>query len=206
MHQKDPLPAILGHTDIYVIDQVMRGRIAPPMRILDAGLGSGRNVRYFLKAGYPVMGLEPNPEALEGVRALARRLQPTLPEENFRAETLEAHTFPDGCADVILCNAVLHFAHSREHWEAMVEGAWRALAPGGLWFARLASNIGIEDQVQPLGDGRFGLPDGSERYLVDAATLKATTAAWGGSLLDPIKTTVVDGLRSMTTWVVRKAE
>jgi hypothetical protein len=48
------------------------------------------------------------------------------------------------------------------------------------------------------------LPDGTSRFLVDEALLMARTRSLGGRLLDPIKTTVVQDQRSMTTWVVRK--
>jgi hypothetical protein len=48
------------------------------------------------------------------------------------------------------------------------------------------------------------LPDGSERYLVDEALLIELTEELGGQWLDPLKTTVVQNQRSMTTWVVRK--
>ena len=51
---------------------------------------------------------------------------------------------------------------------------------------------------------RFQLPDGSERYLVDEALLLRLTGELGGQLADPLKTTVVQNQRSMTTWVVRK--
>jgi hypothetical protein len=68
-----------------------------------------------------------------------------------------------------------------------------------------ASTIGIESQVEPLGDGRrYRLPDGTARYLVDEPLLMALTRRLGGRLLDPLKTTAVQGQRSMTTWVVRK--
>jgi hypothetical protein len=86
----------------------------------------------------------------------------------------------------------------------MVTGLWRVLAHGGLLFARLASSIGIESQVEPVSGRRFRLPDGTERYLVDEPMLMDLTARLGGELLDPIKTTVVQSQRSMTTWVVRK--
>lgn len=204
MPTRDPLPAILGGMDIYLIDQIQRERIQPTQRVLDAGCGGGRNLHYLLKAGYVVYGMDPNPERVEAVQALARRLQPRLPEEHFQAGTLEANGFPDQVADVVLCNAVLHFARDTEHFEAMLAGAWRLLTPDGILFVRLASNIGIETAVQPLGQGRFRLPDGSDRYLVDADTLRAISERWGAELLDPIKTTVVDGMRSMTTWVLRK--
>jgi tellurite methyltransferase len=58
--------------------------------------------------------------------------------------------------------------------------------------------------VRPAGNGRYRLPDGSARFLVDEAMLLARTQAMDGVLLDPIKTTNVQNLRAMTTWVVRK--
>src|SRR5690606_32859112 len=105
-------------------------------------------------------------------------------------------------ADVVIASAVLHFARDDAHFEAMLTALWRVLKPDGLFFARLASTIGIADEVQPRGGGRYLLPDGSERYLVDADRLLALTERLGGALLDPIKTTVVHGQRAMTTWVV----
>ena len=51
---------------------------------------------------------------------------------------------------------------------------------------------------------RFQLPDGSERYLVDQTLLMSLTQQLGGRLVDPLKTTVVQDQRCMTTWIVRK--
>ena len=48
------------------------------------------------------------------------------------------------------------------------------------------------------------MPGGSDRYLVDEAMLCGLTEELGGQLTDPLKTTVVQNQRSMTTWVVRK--
>lgn len=193
-----------GSIDIYVFDQLLRGRIAPGMRVLDAGCGRGRNLVFFLREGYEVLALDPDAGAIEAVRRLARRLAPSLPEASFRQEPVEASTFPDGCAAVVLSNAVLHFARDETRFLAMLRGTWRLLAPGGLFFCRLASSVGMEGRVRPLGGRRYALPDGTDRYLVDEAYLVALTAELGGELLDPIKTTVVAGQRAMTTWVVRK--
>ena len=120
-------------------------------------------------------------------------------------EPVEAMSFPDAFADAVLSSAVLHFARGDEHFQAMLRGAWRVLKPGGLFFCRLASSIGIESQVKRIAERRFLLPDGSERYLVDEELLMALTKNLGGQLADPLKTTVVQNQRSMTTWVVRKA-
>ena len=78
------------------------------------------------------------------------------------------------------------------------------LKPGGLFFARLASSIGMEHLVKRVDGRRHRLPDGTERYLVDERLLGEWTRELRGAALDPIKTTVVQGQRCMTTWVMRK--
>lgn len=198
------LAALFGQIDIYLFDQLMRDRITPGMRILDAGCGGGRNLVYLLSNGFEVAAIDRDPASVEAVRAMASRLAPQLPGSNFRVEAVEAISFPDACADVVISSAVLHFASGPEQFDAMLESMWRVLKPGGLFFCRLASSIGIADKVHPVGDGRFRLPDGSERYLVDEPALMAATARLGGELLDPLKTTVVQNQRAMTTWVARK--
>lgn len=192
-----------GDIDIYVFDQLLRGRIAPGMRVFDAGCGGGRNLVYLLRQGYTVFGNDASPEAIAKVRTLAASLAPGRPVE-FRHEAIEDTSFETASADVVIASAVLHFARDDAHFEAMVRGLWRVLKPGGMFFARLASAIGIADQVQPLGNSRYRLPDGSDRYLVDAAIITQWTDRLGGDLLDPIKTTVVHEQRSMTTWVARR--
>jgi SAM-dependent methyltransferase len=173
------------------------------MRVFDAGCGQGRNLVFFLNQGYDVSAVDPDPDAIEAVRALAGRLAPRLPASNFRAEAVESNSFPDGCADVVLSSAVLHFARDEAHFRAMLAGTWRLLAPGGLFFCRLASSIGMEARFSPLGGRRFALPDGTERFLVDEPYLLRLTEELGGVLLDPLKTTVVQDRRCMTTWVLR---
>jgi SAM-dependent methyltransferase len=192
-----------GPIDIYLFDQLLKGRILPGMSVLDAGCGSGRNLVYLLREGFEVFAADASPEAVEQVRALARTLAPSLPESNFRVEPVESLSFADACADVVLSSAVLHFARDDAHFEAMLLGSFRVLRPGGLFFCRLASSIGIENEIQPLAGRRCRLPDGSERYLVDEALLLSLTARLG-TLADPLKTTVVQNQRAMTTWVLRK--
>lgn len=194
-----------GNIDIYLFDQLLRGRITPGMRILDAGCGGGRNLVYLLRQRFEVCGNDSHASAIAQVRALAASLAPEQAHD-FRVEAIEDTSFPDGHADVVMASAVLHFARDAAHFEAMLKQLWRVVRPGGLFFARLASNIGIADSVTPLGDGRFRLPDGSDRFLVDAGAIEQWTDRLGGVLLDPIKTTVVHRQRSMTTWVVRVAQ
>lgn len=200
----DDLRREFGDIDIYLFDQLLRGRIARGMRVLDAGCGGGRNLVYLLRQGFDVSGTDASGDAIARTRALAANLAPDPGADRFRVEPVEQMTFADASFDVVISSAVLHFARDEAHWWAMVREMWRVLAPGGLVFARLATTIGHESRVKPLGGRRFVLPDGSERFLVDEAFIMTATRELRGALIDPLKTSVVQDLRSMMTWVVRK--
>lgn len=193
-----------GNIDIYLFDQILRGRIAPGMRIVDAGCGAGRNLVYLLQEGYEVFAADCNAEAVASVLRLAAKLAPELPTDNFRREAIESMSFPDAFADVVISSAVLHFARDDAQFQSMLRGSWRVLKRGGMFFCRLASSIGLENQIQPITGRLYRLPDGTERYLVNEPMLMKLTDELGGEMLDPLKTTVVQNHRSMTTWVLRK--
>jgi tellurite methyltransferase len=199
------LASLLGSIDIYLFDQILRGRVRPGNDVFDAGCGPGRNLVYFLREGYDVRAVDPDADAIDAVRQLARSLAPRLEASNFRAEPVEANSFPDSSADFVISSAVLHFARDASHFRAMLDGTWRLVRSGGTFFCRLASTIGMEGRFTPLSNGRFRLPDGSDRYLVDEETLMALTGELSGELLDPLKTTVVQDRRCMTTWVMRRS-
>ena len=199
------LERLFGQIDIYLFDQLLRGRIQAGMRVLDAACGGGRNLVYLLQSGVDVYAIDGDLHAIESVRRLAARLAPHLPSDNFRAEPVERMSFPDDFVDVVISSAVLHFARDRVQFDAMLGEMWRVLKPGGMLFCRLASSIGMEDRVRPVDGGRFLLPDGSTRYLVNESMLMELTARLDGRLLDPLKTTIVQNQRCMTTWVLRKS-
>ncbi len=191
-----------GQIDIYVFDQILRGNITPGMRVLDAGCGYGRNLVYLLREGCEVFALDADPAGVAHVRALALELAPGLPPENFVLGAIETMPFADGFADVVICNSVLHFARDEQHFLAMITELWRVLRPGGLLFCRLGSRIGME--FERVRGHVFRIGDGSEWFLVDEAVLLQMTRQMGGVMVDPLKTTVVQDYRCMTTWVVRK--
>jgi SAM-dependent methyltransferase len=191
-----------GHIDIYLFDQLLRGNIAPGMRVLDAGCGHGRNLVYLLREGYEVFGIDADPQAVASVREMARAMAPGLPATNFQVAAIESMPFPDTFADVVVCNSVLHFAGDETQFDAMMHELWRVLRPGGMLFCRLGSTIGME--FERARGRRFRLPDGAEWFLVDEEMLMGLTRTLGGKLIDPLKTTVVQRHRCMTTWVVRK--
>jgi SAM-dependent methyltransferase len=191
-----------GQIDIYVFDQLLRGNIAPGMRILDAGCGDGRNLVYLLRERFEVFALDAHPDAVARVRQLSQSLATGLPAENFQVGAIERMPFPDGFVDVAICNAVLHFARDEKHFRAMLSELWRVLKPGGMLFARLGSRIGMD--FERLRDNIFRIGDGSEWFLVDQKMLLDLTREMNAVLVDPLKTTIVQDHRCMTTWVMRK--
>ena len=191
-----------GQIDIYVFDQILRGNIAPGMQVLDAGCGYGRNLVHLLRAGYEVFAVDANPEGVEHVRALASELAPHLPVGNFRTGPIEKMEFASEFADVVICNSVLHFARDDAHFLAMVEELWRVVRPGGMLFCRLGSRIGMN--FERLRGNIFRINDGAEWFLVDEAELMKMTEQMNAVMVDPLKTTIVQDHRCMTTWVLRK--
>jgi len=197
------LRAQFGDVDIYLFDQLLRGRFDARRRVLDAGCGAGRNLRYFLAAGFDVYAIDEDPAAVAAARKLAASAAPKLPPDNIRQGTLHALPWADARMDAVICSAVLHFARDRSHFDRMLDEMWRVLARGGLFFARLASSIGLESRLTET-TGRVKLPDGSDRFVVDEQLLLDAGYERNASLLDPIKTTNVQNQRCMTTWVLQK--
>jgi tellurite methyltransferase len=204
MTSSQDLQKQFGSIDIYLFDQLLKGRISSEMRVLDAGCGGGRNLIYFFSSGFNVSAVDQSSEAIAQIRSLAAQLAPHLPADNFRIDAIDQMSFANQSFDVVISSAVLHFARDEAHWHRMVQEMWRVLKPGGIFFARLASTIGIEDKIRQIEGRRYHLPDGSDRFLVGEQLLLATTNTLGGEWLEPLKTVVVQNMRSMSNWVLRK--
>ncbi|MCC8427130.1 class I SAM-dependent methyltransferase [Mucilaginibacter sp. UR6-11] len=199
----EDLQQLYGNIDIYLFDQLLKGTYQRCQKVLDIGCGGGRNLFYFLKNNYEVFGVDQNPGAINSVRLLSGALAPVNPATNFSVANADELPFEDAIFDLVISSAVLHFARDKSHFDAMVNAAFSVLKPKGYFFARLASDIGIESIVKDIGDGRYLLPDGSVRFLVNEKILLASTHRFG-KLHEPIKTTNVQNLRCMTTWCVQK--
>lgn len=191
-----------GQIDIYVFDQILRGNIALGMRVLDAGCGYGRNLVYLLREGYDVFALDSDADSIQHVRRLSETFATGLSQENFQVGSIERMPFPDAFADVVICNSVLHFARDDQHFRAMLSELWRVLKPEGTLFCRLGSRIGME--FEHLRGNIYRIRDGSEWFLVDQEMLLGLTRELNALLADPLKTTIVQDYRCMTTWVTRK--
>lgn len=191
-----------GQIDIYVFDQILRDNIQPGMCVVDAGCGFGRNIVYLMRKGCRVFAIDADANGVEHVRRLSEALNTGLPEANFQVGSIEHMPFADEIADVVICSAVLHFARDEDQFQAMLAELWRVLKPGGMLFCRLGSRIGMD--FQPVRGHIFKVGDGSEWFLVDEDMLLDLTDDLDAVLVDPLKTTIVQDYRCMTTWVIRK--
>lgn len=198
------LRAWFGDIDVYLFDLLLKGKVKPPLAVLDAGCGTGRNLPYFFRSGCDVYAVDEDADALDHVREMAAELAPALSADRFRVGKIEAMDVPAGAFGLVICSAVLHFAEDEDHFQRMLDGLWRATAPGGLLFMRLSSTIGIEERLERLPSGRYRMPTGGEWFLATEAKLLLATGRLGGEMAEPLRSVNVQNLRCMTTWILRK--
>ncbi len=199
-NQNGNINALLGNTDIYLIDQVMKGRYRSTDVLLDAGCGGGRNLPWFINNDIDVYAVDVNEQAIKQLKSIYNH----LPAERFNVAAVENVPFNDNYFDAIICSAVLHFARSEEHLFAMLKELLRVLKVGGNLFIRMASNIGIETKVERLQNGVYALPDGTNRFLLTRSILATIMQQFPVSYLESFKTVNVNDVRCMSTLVLEK--
>lgn len=191
---------LLRHTDIYLIDQIFKGRYVPGQHILDSGCGSGRNLHWFVQHGFSVTAIDDKPEALQQLLAQL----PMLNEEDVHACSINHMPFAPESFDHIICSAVLHFAANDEDFTTMMLSLHRVLKVGGTLFIRMASNFGMETALPSSNAQPMLLPDGSMRYVLHQSMLEHILQQTSFQLAEPIKSTLVVGQRSMATLLLQK--
>lgn len=195
----------LGNIDIYLLDQILKGRYEKENKILDAGCGEGRNMVYFLNNQFNVYGIDKNASALQMLKYLARSIDPLFDQTRISAGHLEQLPFEDQEFHHIVCSAVLHFAEDESHFATMMREIVRVVRPEGSIFIRMASNIGLENKVTELGNNQYQIPDGSIRFLLTRKLLEELMETHNLILLEPLKTVNVEDLRCMSNLLLQKA-
>ena len=199
------LNQILGNTDIYLIDQILKGRFSKEMKILDAGCGEGRNAQFFVRGGYQFFGVDKDRMSVKMARMHAHSLSPGYDLLRFQVGDLADLLFHKGAFDAVICSAVLHFARSSQHFEGMWAELMRVLKPGGVFWLRTCTDAGgIQSLSTDLGDGRYILPDGSERFVLSEILLESLMHRWGLVYLEVPKSVLVHRQRSMGVFLFQK--
>lgn len=202
--QTTELNRLLGNIDIYLLDQVLKGRFSTDMNILDAGCGEGRNSVYFINSGHQVFGIDQEELAIQYLRYVAKSLQTDYDSLRFQVAKMQEIPFHAGAFDAVICSAVLHFAQSESDFWQMIQEMDRVLKPGGiLWFRTCTGFGGILEKSTALGEGRFLLPDESERFVFQENHLKKLLQM-GYELLEPAKTVLVLDQREMGVFTLQK--
>jgi len=179
----------VGNLDLYLLDQILKGRFEEQKRILDAGCGEGRNLKYFVNNNYDIYGVDSNQMAI-------KMLKMTYPElkDNFQAGLIGNLEYDDDHFDTIICSAVLHFADNEEHFNMMMQSLVRVLKPTGSLFIRMATNIGLKHA------------DSEEfSYLLTQEKISKIPEEYNLRFTEPFKTVLVDGKRSMGVLVLEKS-
>ena len=200
MKQPHSIKDIIGDTDIYLVDQILKDRYKLSDTILDAGCGAGRNMYWFLQNNINIYGIDSNEET---IRVLKNRY-PLLTAERLQTSLIEKMPFENDYFDHILSSAVLHFATTTMHFQNMITEMVRVLKPRGTLFIRMTSDIGIEDKVQLKSDGVYAIPDGSIRFLLTRRLLSTLLKNYQLFFIEPLKTVNVDDVRCMSTLVLQK--
>lgn len=200
LEKNNSIAQLLGQTDIYLIDQIMKNRYSTGNTILDAGCGGGRNMPWFLQNNINLFGIDLSEAAIINLK----NKYPSLPDKNLQISSVEKMSFAGNFFNHIISSAVLHFAKSEVHFKEMLGEMVRVLQPGGSLFIRMTSDIGIEDKVLLIGDGNYQIPDGSMRFLLTKKLLAECVEMFGLSFLEPLKTVNVDDVRCMSTLVLQK--
>ena len=198
------LNRLLGNIDIYLLDQILKGRFTSDMKILDAGCGEGRNAVYFINSGFQVFGIDANETAIQYIRYVSKTLNSDYDAHRFQVGKLEEIPFHTVAFDAVICSAVLHFAEDeRNFWEMMNE-ILRVLKPGGiLWFRMTTAFGGMKEESRELGGGKYLLPDGSDRFLLTQEHVDKLLEK-GLRFLEPPKSVLVHGQRTMGVFVFEK--
>jgi SAM-dependent methyltransferase len=198
------LNKLLGNIDIYLLDQILKGRFSTEMKILDAGCGEGRNAVYFINGGYQIFGVDRDDIAIQYCRYMAKSLDTSYDIHRFQVAGIEDIPFHLEAFDAVICSAVLHFAQDESNFWQMVNEMLRVLKPGGiLWFRMTTAFGGVLEKSQALGGGNYLLPDGSERFLLTQAHLDKLEEM-GLKFLEYPKSVLVHAQRAMGVFVMEK--
>jgi len=189
----------IGGIDIYILDQILKGRYAPDAIILDAGCGTGRNLKWFYDNSFSFYGVDANASSIES----AKEKYPKL-SDNFSVQNLDVLSFKNNKFDHIICSAVLHFAQNTSHFLNMFSELVRVLKPGGSLCIRMTSIESIAQFVKPISDGVYFLPDNTNRFLLTDSLLERMISTYNLSLSEPKKYVNVNNKRCMCTLILSK--
>ncbi len=198
------LNKLLGSPDLHLLDQILKGRYEPRMRVLDAGCGEGRNLPYFVRNGFDLWGVDTNLTALRLLRLQGKSWNPTFDPEKFIESDIADLPFPPAAFDAIICCAVLHFAPDRAHFFRITDQLLRVLKPSGSLFIRMNTRAEEKPLLPKAIGSRPSMPNAATRFLLTPNLVDQLTARYPLTWIEPMRTELVTGERAQATLVLRK--
>jgi 2-polyprenyl-3-methyl-5-hydroxy-6-metoxy-1,4-benzoquinol methylase len=195
----DTLKNEINGIDIYLLDQILKGRYHNKDVILDAGCGNGRNLKWFYNNDFTIYGVDLNAKRLDKAK-----IQYSDQKEHFSIQNITTLNFEKEKFNHIICNAILHFAINKQDFMVMITELLRVLKPNGTIFIRMATIESLTDKVVQVSEGVYKLPDKTTRFLLTKDLLKHIQTKFNLVLLERFKFVNVDDLRCMATLILQK--
>ncbi|BDD06399.1 class I SAM-dependent methyltransferase [Aureibacter tunicatorum] len=183
----------LGNMDLYLMDQLLKGRFEKEHRILDVGCGEGRNLYYFIQQGYEIYGIDQDRQAIKFLKMLSKTLNSDLDADCFIHGDASDMPYPPRAFDVVICNAVLHFAKDLENFMQMISELERVVKLEGSVFIRMAFDLD-------------GMPELNEEFpfRLNRTLLEKVKKKFDFEEIEPFKTVLIPEMRSMATIILKK--
>ncbi len=166
---------LMGDMDLFLMDLILKGKVRESDRILDAGSGSGRNSFFFLKNGFDLVAIDRSESEVRSANFISRNLigRDVCSLGDLRRLPYEAASF-----DLIICSRVLHFSENEQDFKQTLAELKRVLAPKGILYLTMASQIGFDAEINRLPDGKIQFHDGTVRFALTRGLIEEIELDW----------------------------
>lgn len=182
----------LGNIDLFLLDQILKGRFEQAESILEVGCGEGRNLTYFIRNGYDVWGIDNNPTALKMLHMMGRSLHKTFDKEKFIEADISGIPFPPQSFDAIICASVLHFLPSEDAFFAAWDTMMKVLRKDGFLFLSMYSNIPFPGKMQ------------SDFFLLTGTLYQTVLHRYKLQEVEPVKTVAMGNTQPLAYLILQK--
>ena len=190
-----------GDIDLFLLDQVLKGSLGPPGNLLDVGFGSGRNMVYFLNAGWHIWGIDTDQSQVQLLRYLFQQY-PDQDPTRLTTGSVQSIPLTPASVDLVICSRVLHHLPSPDAVKSSCEEMHRVLKPDGVLYLSMNSTINFESHLLNKEGGRVFRNGTRGVFLTDL--LLDQIVELGFSKIMPHRTVHFEDQHAETTLILKK--
>ncbi len=194
----------LGNMDLFLMDQLLKGRLKKEFRILDAGCGEGRNLKYFISNGFNIYGIDRHPGAIQMLRYSANTWNKQFNTEKFQVGDIRSLPYENDSFDFVICIGVLHFSDDLEDYLRMMSEMVRVTKSGKSLFIRMDSSEGLKGAYPEIDGGKKVLQDGTIRFLAGRRLLEDTLKRFDLEWVEPLRILIENGKPGVSVQLMKK--